>query len=83
MVCPSVHCDLGDTSNMPPDSKDMSSSKGKSSSFPRIHAQELGRKKGIYLSPEALSGFDNYKVSWLDTSYTSVFGLIQMVVKLL
>lgn len=48
--------------NMPPDSKDLSSLKDKSISFHRLHATDLDRMKGIYLSAEELRGFDKYKV---------------------
>ena len=47
---------------MPPDSKDLSSLKDKSLSFHRLHATDLNRMKGIYLSAEELRGFDKYKV---------------------
>lgn len=47
---------------MPPDSKDLSSLKDKSLSFHRLHATDLDRMKGIYLSAEELRGFDKYKV---------------------
>ena len=47
---------------MPPDSKDLSSLKDKSISFHRLHATDLDRMKGIYLSAEELRGFDKYKV---------------------
>ena len=49
--------------NMPPDSKDLSSLKDKSPSFYRLHATDLDRMKGIYLSAEELRGFDKYKVT--------------------
>lgn len=49
--------------NMPPDSKDLSSLKDKSPSFHRLHATDLDRMKGIYLSAEELRGFDKYKVT--------------------
>lgn len=48
---------------MPPDSKDLSSLKGKSPSFHRLHATDLDRMKGIYLGVEELRGFDKYKVT--------------------
>jgi len=57
--------------NMPPDSKDLSSLKGKSLSFHRLHATDLDRMKGIYLSAEELRGFDKYKVQ-LDRSIGSL-----------
>ena len=47
---------------MPPESKDLSSVKDKTSSFNRLHAAELKRSKGMYLTPEELRGFDKYKV---------------------
>ena len=49
--------------NMAPDSKDLSSLKDKSPSFHRLHAADLDRMKGIYLSAEDLRGFDKYKVT--------------------
>jgi len=57
--------------NMPPDSKDLSSLKDKSLSFHRLHATDLDRMKGIYLSAEELRGFDKYKVH-LDRSIGSL-----------
>lgn len=51
---------------MPPDSKDLSSLKDKSPSFHRLHATDLDRMKGIYLSAEELRGFDKYKVRSID-----------------
>ena len=57
--------------NMPPDSKDLSSLKDKSLSFHRLHATDLDRMKGIYLSAEELRGFDKYKVQ-LDQLIVSV-----------
>ncbi|KAL9980865.1 hypothetical protein ACROYT_G009504 [Oculina patagonica] len=53
---------------MPPDSKDLSSLKDKSPSFHRLHATDLDRMKGIYLSAEELRGFDKYKYKSEDTS---------------
>ena len=52
---------------MPPDSKDLSSLKEKSSSFHRVHTTEFDRIKGMYLTPEELRGFDKYKVSCIFT----------------
>lgn len=57
--------------NMPPDSKELSSLKDKSLSFHRLHATDLDRMKGIYLSAEELRGFDKYKVQ-LDQLIVSV-----------
>lgn len=48
---------------MPPDSKDLPSSKDKSPSVHRLHATDLDRMKGIYLGEEELRGFDKYKVT--------------------
>lgn len=48
--------------NMPPDSKDLSSLKDKSTSFHRLHTSDFERMKGLYLTPEELRGFDKYKV---------------------
>ena len=48
---------------MPPDSKELSSGKDKSSSFHRLHTTDFERMKGMYLAFEELRGFDKYKVS--------------------
>lgn len=53
---------------MPPDSKDLPSSKDKSPSVHRLHATDLDRMKGIYLGEEELRGFDKYKYKSEDTS---------------
>ena len=49
--------------NMPPDSKDLSSLKEKSSSYHRLQTADFEGMKGRYLTPEELKGFDKYKVS--------------------
>lgn len=48
---------------MPPDSKDLSSLKEKSSSYHRLQTADFEGMKGRYLTPEELKGFDKYKVS--------------------
>ena len=48
---------------MPPDSKDLSSLKDKSSSYHRLQTADFEGMKGRYLTPEELKGFDKYKVS--------------------
>ena len=63
--CPTRHSTLPESclwAIMPPESKDLSSSKDRSSSFHRLHTAKLKRPKGMYLTPEELRGFDKYKV---------------------
>lgn len=48
---------------MPPDSKNLSSLRDKSPSFHRLHATDLDRMRGMYLTAEELRGFDKYKVT--------------------
>lgn len=58
---------------MPPESKDLSSVKDKTSSFNRLHTAELKRSKGMYLTQEELRGFDKYKYKSEDTSPVSKY----------
>ncbi|KAK2562298.1 Ethanolaminephosphotransferase 1 [Acropora cervicornis] len=58
---------------MPPESKDLSSVKDKTSSFNRLHTAESKRSKGMYLTPEELRGFDKYKYKSEDTSPVSKY----------
>lgn len=58
---------------MPPDSKDLSSLKEKSSSYHRLQTADFEGMKGRYLTPEELKGFDKYKYKSEDTSPISIY----------